>query len=120
MSGSTIVASPIAGEVTINSEVLLAAMATMLAVGEIVGHEQFVDLQQMLWGEPDRLRAASFGFPLEDDHPVLLRLDELEKAKAAELHELIGEVVLVDRKSLERAEKAMEDVFLHMPEDEAA
>jgi hypothetical protein len=30
----------------IKPEALLAAMATMLAVGEIVGHEEFADLQE--------------------------------------------------------------------------
>jgi hypothetical protein len=44
----------------------------------------------------------------------------LDEAKTAELRELVGEVVIVDRKSLERAEKAMEDVFVHMPEKAAA
>jgi hypothetical protein len=103
--------------ITAQSEAVIAACALFNAVGEIVGDLGWHDVEDVLYGGSDRLREATFGFPLEDEHPVLLRMDELCEAKVTELSEKVGEVVLVDRKPLVEATRAIEDLTVRIEEE---
>jgi hypothetical protein len=69
---------------TVDSEVLVRALAMLGAVGDVVPA-----IAETVWQAAEDVRRPAFGFPLDDNHPVLVRLDELTEKMGDELEKLL-------------------------------